>query len=92
VKTFLDEYKVEIQSLEGYEGLSQYVRYRIQSPYTNDNLLRVCSRMPEDHYRIVKADRRRIELRRGEETATPKPDGMAEWVVKREKTGEKVPG
>jgi hypothetical protein len=44
--------------------LGNYLRYRIQSPFSNDRLLEAFKRIPADYYRMKSVDRRAVTLRR----------------------------
>ena len=44
--------------------LGNYLRYRIQSLFSNDRLLEAFKRIPADYYRMKSVDRRAVTLRR----------------------------
>lgn len=64
--------KVDMHNLDGYPELRQYVRYTIQSPLNNENLLNAVRRMPREYYVLDSIDRRLTKLRTGAEA---RPDG-----------------
>lgn len=65
----LARYKVSIENLDGYPELEHYLRYRIQSEFSNRHLLNAFRNMPTEYYRLDSLDRRAISLRhRGSET------------------------
>ena len=64
VGNFLAKYGVAVTNLDGYPELKQYMRYRVQSPLSNDNLLAAFKRMPKDYYHLDNIDRRAVLLRR----------------------------
>lgn len=64
----LARYKVSIENLDGYPELGHYMRYRIQSEFSNRHLLNAFRNMPTEYYRLDSLDRRAISLRhRGSE-------------------------
>lgn len=63
VGNYLARYKIPVDNLDGYPQLENYLRYRIQSPFSNDRLIEAFKRMPADHYRMKSVDRRAVTLR-----------------------------
>jgi histidinol-phosphate aminotransferase len=61
--------RVPFDNLGDYDGLEGWVRYRIQSPVSNDNMLEACRRMPSEYYRLADADKRSARLVHGAERA-----------------------
>jgi histidinol-phosphate/aromatic aminotransferase/cobyric acid decarboxylase-like protein len=59
-----------VENLEGYPDLENYVRYRIQSPLSNDNFLTAFRRMPKDYYHMKDIDRRAVMFHRPQEAST----------------------
>lgn len=68
----LAKHKVSIDNLDGYRELNNFLRYRIQSPLSNDKLINAFRSMPEEDFKLSKAGRRALVLRRsGEEASEP---------------------
>lgn len=59
--------KVYINNLHGYPELDHYVRYRIQSPLSNDKFLDTMKKMPSRNYKMASIDRRMVRSRRAAE-------------------------
>lgn len=57
--------KVYVENLDGYPQLSNYLRYQVQSPLTNDRMLNAFRAMPTTFWRMAKADVRRIRMGQG---------------------------
>jgi len=57
-----------VENLEGYPDLENYLRYRIQSPLSNDNFLAAFRRMPSEYYQMADIDKRAVMFHRPEET------------------------
>lgn len=57
-----------VENLEGYPELANYVRYRIQSPLSNENLLAAFRRMPSDYYKMDTVDKRTVMFHRPQES------------------------
>jgi histidinol-phosphate aminotransferase len=51
-------------NLESYPDLQNYLRYRIQSPDSNDNLLSTFRRIPSEHYEMADIDKRAVMFHR----------------------------
>jgi histidinol-phosphate/aromatic aminotransferase/cobyric acid decarboxylase-like protein len=64
VGKFLARYKAPVDNLDSYPQLENYLRYRIQSPLSNDRLIEAFKKMPADYYRMKSIDRRGVTLRR----------------------------
>lgn len=63
--------KIAIENLHGYPQMKNYVRYRLESPLSNDHLVRVMQRMDPDHFRMKRPDTRPTKTRHAEETTVP---------------------
>lgn len=59
---------IAVDSLESYPDLDNYLRYRIQSPLSNDNLLSTFRRMPSEAYKMADVDKRAVMFHRPGET------------------------
>ena len=68
----LAKHKVSIDNLDGYRELNNFLRYRIQSPLTNDKLIDAFRSMPEDDFKLTAAGRRALVLKRSGEEVTEK--------------------
>lgn len=64
--------KIDIENLHGYPQMKYYVRYRIESPLTNDRLIRAMQRMNPDRFRMKRPDQRLAKTHHAEETTLPK--------------------
>lgn len=53
-----------VDNLESYPDLQNYLRYRIQSPLSNDGLLSTFRRMPSECYRMTDVDKRAVMFHR----------------------------
>ena len=73
VTKFLASYNIEAYSLADYQGLENYIKYRVQSPLSNDNFLNACERMPAAYYEMQRSERRSLSLRHGPEAADSTP-------------------
>jgi histidinol-phosphate/aromatic aminotransferase/cobyric acid decarboxylase-like protein len=68
----LARHKVSIDNLDGYRELNNFLRYRVQSPLTNDRLMDAFKSMPADDYVMSAETRRALVLKRpGEKTDQP---------------------
>jgi histidinol-phosphate/aromatic aminotransferase/cobyric acid decarboxylase-like protein len=73
VGNYLAGSRVQVENLDGYPELKNYIRYEIQSELSNDFMINAFQRMPEEYYRMDNLDRRLIKLRKptqGKKTAT----------------------
>jgi len=77
VGNFLARYKAPVDNLDGYPQLENYLRYRIQSLFSNDQLLEAFKKMPVDYYRMKSTDRQAVTLRR-------RPDSSEEQAAERD--------
>lgn len=73
VGNHLARYKVPCENLDGYPLLKGYLRYKIQSPLSNDRLLDAIGRLPAEQYRLSGVDRRSVTLRRPAEESRSEP-------------------
>jgi histidinol-phosphate aminotransferase len=77
VGNHLARFKVSIENLDGYQQLKNYLRYKLQSPISNDRLVDAFGRMPSEYYQTLTIDQRMVTLRRPAEPAitlaTPEP-------------------
>ena len=78
VGNFLCRSKIEVENLDGYPELKNYIRYEIQSELTNDLFISTFGKMPSEFYRMDSLDRRMIRLRKAghktEKTEDTVPD------------------
>lgn len=75
VGNYLARYKTPVENLDGYPQLKNYLRYRIQSVYSNDRLLEAFKKMPPDYYRLKAIDRRPVKLPRPNSLSQGKKEG-----------------
>lgn len=64
VGNYLAKYGVAVTNLDGYPELKNYMRYRLQSPLSNDNLLDALRRMPKEHFHLTSIDKRAVLFRK----------------------------
>ncbi|MDH4156195.1 MAG: aminotransferase class I/II-fold pyridoxal phosphate-dependent enzyme [candidate division Zixibacteria bacterium] len=60
---FLARHGVRVENLDGYPGLSHYIRYRIRPHLNNDPLIEAFKKMPPAFYRMKSLDLRAQALR-----------------------------
>ena len=63
-----------VENLDGYPGLKGYLRYRLESPLSNDNFLASFKSMPSTYYQRRHARLAPQTLRRPGETVSSEPD------------------
>ncbi len=64
VGNFLKTNKVDVENLSGYPSMKYYIRYRIESYFSNDRLIKSFNKMSSEFYAIQKPEKRSITLRR----------------------------
>ena len=64
VGNYLARCRIAIENLDGYPQMSNYMRYRLQSPLTNDRLIESFGKMSPELFRMKTIDRRDTRLRR----------------------------
>ena len=74
VGNFLSSYKIAVDNLDGYPAMENYLRYRIESYYSNNNLLKAFEKMPVHYYQTKKIDRRQVTFRHPPEQQIPQPN------------------
>ncbi len=67
VGNFLAGYKVSVENLDGYPQMKGYLRYRIQSPLSNDNMIKAFKQMPRQYFSMKSTDHRSTTLIRKDE-------------------------
>ncbi len=72
VGNYLAGFGTPVENLEGYPDLEHYIRYRIQSPLSNDNFLSAFRRMPTEYFKMKDVDKRAVMFHRVER---PTPSG-----------------
>lgn len=55
---FLATSRVSIENLDGYPGMKNYLRYRIESPFSNEKLIAAFSKMPANFYKMKSTENR----------------------------------
>ena len=66
---YLARYGTPIENLDGYPEMKNYVKYRVQSLYSNDRFLDAFNRMPAEFYKMKDIDRRAVVFHRQEAEA-----------------------
>jgi len=69
IKADLEKQKLKVDPLDKYEGLADFVRYRILSPLSNDRLIEAFEKIDPTAYRIKSNDLRAATLNRAVENA-----------------------
>ncbi|MBU0982414.1 MAG: aminotransferase class I/II-fold pyridoxal phosphate-dependent enzyme [candidate division Zixibacteria bacterium] len=82
---WLARYNVSVENLDGYPQLKSYIRYRIQSPLSNERLLTAFDNMPREYYRLKGLDKRMVKMHR-----PPQTDPMAERAAETEPATERI--
>ena len=59
---------IPVDNLESYPDLQNYLRYRVQSPLSNDGLVSTFRRMPSESYEMADIDKRAVMFHRAGET------------------------
>ena len=66
--------KVSVDDLNNFPAMKNYLRYRIQSPLSNDKLLQAFRSMPPETFRMKSIDRRTMTMRlKAHGKSTPPP-------------------
>jgi histidinol-phosphate aminotransferase len=73
VANFVAGFGAPLENLEMYPDLQNYLRYRVQSPLSNDNFLTAFRRMPSEYYHMADIDRRVIMFHRPGESVPGGP-------------------
>ena len=66
-------HKTPVENLDGYPEMKHYMRYRVQSPLSNDRFLTAASRMPKEFYHLKDLDRRAVMFHRAS-AGDPQPE------------------
>jgi len=77
VGNFLAQHKSPVENLSGYPSLDHYMRYRVQSPLSNERMLMAFGKMPPEYFRLDTVDRRMVRLRRNVEKTTKTVDNVS---------------
>ena len=72
VGNFLAGYKLSVVNLDGYPLMKGYLQYRLQSPLSNDKLIKAFEQMPRQYFSMKSSDRRPVTLRKNEEEKAEK--------------------
>lgn len=86
----LTAHRLQAERLDDSPELTHYVRYRLQSPLSNDTLLKTFEKMPADSYRMDTVDRRVIRLRRPAERRASRLRDIPTAVVERNRTSTRI--
>ncbi|HOD67320.1 MAG TPA: aminotransferase class I/II-fold pyridoxal phosphate-dependent enzyme [candidate division Zixibacteria bacterium] len=63
VGNHLSRARIAIDNLDGYPAMQHYLRYRVQSPLSNDRLLQAFQAMPPESFRMKTIDGRVMTMR-----------------------------
>lgn len=74
VGNFLAQHKTPIETLDGYPALEHYMRYRIQSPLSNERMLLTFGKMPKEYFKMQTIDRRMVRMSRPVEKSSESVD------------------
>jgi len=86
----LTSHRIQAESLDDNAELDHYVRYRLQSPLSNDSLLKAVEKMSAETYRMDTVDRRMIRLRRPAEQTENEPFEIPATVIERNRVVRKT--
>ncbi len=71
VGNFLAGCKVTVENLDGYPQMKNYLRYRLESPLSNDKLISAFEKMPPETFRMKGHDRRKVTLSQSGQSESP---------------------
>ena len=54
--------KVDIENISGYTNMDHYVRFRIESFFSNERMLSAFEKMPEDYYKMKSFEKMSVTL------------------------------
>ncbi len=86
----LTSHRIQAESLDDNAEMTNYVRYRLQSPLSNDSLLKAVEKMSPDTYRMDTVDRRMIRLRKPAEKTDDQPFEIPAAVIERNRVAGKT--
>jgi len=86
----LAAYGAPVENLEGYPDLENYLRYRIQSPLSNENFLAAFRKMPVEQYKMDNIDKRAVMFHRPGEKSHVSRNRSARKSAKTRNAGEEV--
>jgi histidinol-phosphate/aromatic aminotransferase/cobyric acid decarboxylase-like protein len=64
VGNFLVRHNTAPENLDGYPDLKNYLRYRLQSPLSNETFLSAFAKMPKEYFHLDTIDRRAVMFHR----------------------------
>ncbi len=68
VGNYLGRFRAPIEDLSGYPEMGNYIRYKLQSEFSNNNLLKGFEKIPPGCYKMSTPDRRAVRLRHSGDT------------------------
>ena len=89
VGNFLTSSKISIENLDGYPRLQNYIRYRIESPLSNDRLIKAFEKMPPNYFKMKSKDRYAVTLRRSSEVAETDDSRLTDAMIDKIVSGRK---
>lgn len=78
---FLATSRVSIENLDGYPQMKNYLRYRIESPYSNEKLIAAFSKMPANFYKMKSTDTRAAIIRHASEDISVESSDTVETML-----------
>lgn len=67
VGNYLRSLKIEVDNLDGYPKMQKYIRFRIESKFSNDRFINAFEKMPQEFYKLKTADLQKTTLRKSAE-------------------------
>lgn len=84
---YLNSKKIAVENLDGYPLMKKYMKYRIDTVFTNDRFLDCFRRMPKTYYQLKSGAFEKITLKKaGESQRQSFYDDLAEYIEIREET------
>lgn len=65
--------KITLENLDGYPMMKGYIKYRIESYFTNDRLINSFRKMQPSYYKLTAPDHRTVTIRNGSQSFKNKP-------------------
>ena len=64
VGNYLRKLKIEVDNLDGYPKMQKYIRFRIESKFSNDRFIDAFEKMPQEFYKLKSVDLQQTTLRK----------------------------
>ncbi|MFQ5452813.1 MAG: aminotransferase class I/II-fold pyridoxal phosphate-dependent enzyme [Candidatus Zixiibacteriota bacterium] len=81
VGSFLNRYKIQTENLDSYRFMNNYIKYRLESPLSNDKLLEAFKKMPVELFKMKTIDRRAVKMRHAKENKENKENRIKNKVL-----------